>query len=322
MGLPKDTSPIQKRTEVFNSPNPFDLVTLTATFDDQGIQPPPETYYPPYDILEQLADITQRLKVTYGDHLDFVGLTGSRANGLNRPDSDLDVIAIIDDEVTPEKLSFHGDLKLVSRTGLREFIEHGYQLVSTQFRKAIPLYDVPERSAIFRSYQVIPDKAIPFLHTKSKFNLQTAEIYHLMSNKYRAISFYKNGDEERAFSQLKDADQDGAFTRLRADESHPDYVYVRLAVYYANLGLNRLFHSLSEALQIHHIIECGDVADVEVLLEWALNKFPGDIGPIYRQVYQTRIECYKNGRLLQDTEVKVLTELVQKSNEELEKMRR
>lgn len=322
MGLPKDISPTQKRTEVFNSPNPFDLVVLTATFDDQGIQHPPETYYPPYDISGQLEDITERLRATYGEHLDFVGLTGSRANGLNRPDSDLDVIAIIDDNVTPEKLSFHGDLKLVSRTGLREFIEHGYQLVSTQFRKAVPLYEVPERTAAFRNYRVVPEKAIPFLHAKSKFNLQTAEIYHLMSNKYRAISFYKNGEENSAFSQLKDIEHDEAFTNLHEDTGHPEYVYIRLAVYYANLGLNRLFHALSEALQIHHIIENQDIADVEALLKWSLEKFSNDIGLIYQQVYQARIDCYKNGRLLHDTEAKTLHSLVSQSITELEAIRR
>jgi hypothetical protein len=38
-----------KHTEVFNRPNPYDLITITATFDDTEIKPPPKTYFPAYD---------------------------------------------------------------------------------------------------------------------------------------------------------------------------------------------------------------------------------------------------------------------------------
>jgi len=43
-----------KKTEVFHRLNPYDLITISATFDDREINPPPRTYFPAVNPEQQL----------------------------------------------------------------------------------------------------------------------------------------------------------------------------------------------------------------------------------------------------------------------------
>lgn len=141
-----------KKTEVFHHLNPYDLLTISATFDDREITLPPRTYFPATNPEQQLKSITTDLMEAFGEHLLFVGLSGSRSDDTNNQDKDLDVLAIVEDDVVGDgTLSFEGDLKIVSYQGLRESIECGYSLITGQFRKAIPLF---ERSGVFRWFEV------------------------------------------------------------------------------------------------------------------------------------------------------------------------
>lgn len=307
-----------KRTEVFHRPNPFDLVVISATFDDREIQPPPRTYFPAINPEEQLASVTTDLQNAFGERLLFVGLTGSRVNNLGKIDADLDVLAIVDDDASADAVSFWGDLKVVSATGLREFIESGFQLVTTQFRKAQPIFEKPEVLKELRALRLIPEKTIPFLIAKSRFNEQTSDIFRLMSDKYRAIFFYQHGFQNEAFSQLRGDEQDHLFKTLNnTTNSESPTVYGMLAKYYSNLGLNRMFHSLSEKIQLLHIRESGDIADVEELVEWALNNI-GNTGKLYEQIYQKRIACYKKGEILLDIEYANMREGIRRYNQLIE----
>lgn len=154
-----------KKTEVFHRPNPYDLIQISATFDDREITPPPKTYFPATNPEQQLQIVSADLKEAFGNHLLFVGLSGSRAIYPDKVGADLDVLAIVDDNATGDKVSFEGDLKIVSYTGLREFIECGYQLITTQFRKARPLFE-PEKRILD---ELRPLKPIAVLKIASKF---------------------------------------------------------------------------------------------------------------------------------------------------------
>lgn len=278
-----------KKTEVFHRPNPYDLIAISVTFDDREITPPPKTYFPATNPEQQLQTVTTDLKKAFGSHLLFVGLTGSRAIFPDKAGSDLDVLAIVDDNATGDKVSFEGDLKIVSYTGLREFIECGYQLVTTQFRKARPIFE-PEKRILdeLRPLRPIPEKAIPFLITKSRFNEQTVDIFKLVSNKYRAVFLHLLGFQDEAFSQLTGVEHDDLFRSLQTDlETVNSGVYAKLARFYSYLGLNRMFHSLSEMIQSLHIKETGDVADVEELVDWALAR-TGEAGGLFRHLYEKK----------------------------------
>ena len=260
--------------------------------------------------------IRSDLLQAYGDQLLFVGLTGSRATH-QKPDADLDVLAIVDEEADGDVVNFYGDLKIVSASGIRTFMEHGYQLVGTQVRKAVPLFE-KENGIIdpFREIKPQAEKALPFLVAKSHFNEQTADILHLTSNKCRAILMHQLGYVNEAFEQLNGRSQDETFSAIEAASSGLQ-TYAELARYYANLGLNRMFHSISEMLQAIHIQREGDVADVEDLIAWSLREVPG-AGAIFQQTHQARIECYKQGRLLLDAEFELIREGVRRQNSEIE----
>lgn len=303
-----------KRTEVFHRPNPYDLIALTATFDDRAINSPPKTYFPAVDSEKQLESVTIDLKEAFGDKLLFIGLTGSRVTYPNKIGADLDVIAIVDDNATGDFVSFEGDLKIVSYTGLKDFIECGYQLVTTQFRKALPLFEKDGVLDELRPLKPVREKAIPFLITKSKFNEQTADIFKLTSDKYRAVILHQQGYQNEAFSQLRGVEHDILFQTLQVTDSS---VYALLAKYYANLGLNRMFHSLSEMIQALQIKEMGDILDVEQLVEWSLKR-TGEAGILFRHIYERRIGCYKRGELLLDSEYGTIREGVRQKNTEIQ----
>ena len=251
----------------------------------------------------------------FGDHLLFVGLSGSRADDPDNQDKDLDVLAIVEDDVVGDRtLTFEGDLKIVSHRGLRESIECGYSLITGQFRKAIPLF---ERNGVLddlRSLKPIPEKAIPFLVAKSKFCEQTADLFRLLSNNYRAIFLHQHGFRDEAISQLIDIGQDDLFQSLQTVDPG---VYAMLAKYYANLGLNRIYHSMSEMLHALHIKENGDVLDVPKLLDWALQNM-GEIGALFKHIYEKRVACYKKGELLLDVEFDMMREGIRDKNKIVE----
>jgi predicted nucleotidyltransferase len=308
-----------KKTEVFYQPNPYDLLVLTATFDDREIIAPPKTYFPASNPEQQLESVTIDLKEAFGEHLLFVGLTGSRADHADREDRDLDVIAIVDDSAVADRVLFEGDLKIISHTGLREYIECGYSLIASQFRKAQPLF---EKEGItldeLRALKAIPEKAIPFMVTKSKFSEQTADIFRLMSSKYRSIFLHQHGFQSEAFSQLKGAGSDDLFKLLQEDlDSVSSSIYAMLARYYTNLGLNRMYHSLSEMTHALYIKEMGDVADIDEVVEWALKR-TREPGALLRHIYDKRVACYKNGEMLLDTEFDTMREGIREQNRVLE----
>lgn len=165
-----------------------------------------------------------------------------------------------------------------------------------------------------RSLKPILEKAIPFLVTKSKFSEQTADIFRLMSNKYRAIFLHQHGYGKEAHSQLIDSGQDDLFRSLQTVDPG---IYAMLAKYYANLGLNRIFHSSSEMLHALHIKENGDVLDVPKLLDWALENM-GEIGALFKYIYEKRIACYKKGELLLDAEFDMMREGIREKNKIVE----
>ncbi len=301
---------VGKKTEVFHHLNPYDLITIFATFDDREITPP-RTYFPAINPEQQLKSVTDDLIKAFGAHLLFVGLSGSRANDSDKQDRDLDVLAIVDDDAVENKVSFEGDLKIVSHSGLRESIECGYSLITGQFRKAVPLFEQDGVLDDLRSLKPVLEKAIPFLVTKSKFSEQTADIFRLMSNKYRAIILYKEGYRDEAFSQLTAQEHDRLFQSL--SQSVDPNVYTMLAKYYANLGLNRMYHSLSEMLHALYIKEMGDVLDVDQLLDWALQRM-GESGALFKYIYEKRVACYKRGELLLDIEYDMMREGIREKN--------
>ena len=307
-----------KKTEVFHRPNPYDLIAISATFDDREIAPPPKTYFPAINPEQQLQTVTADLKEAFGNDLLFVGLSGSRALYPNKIGADLDVLAVVNDNASGDKVSLEGDLKIVSLTGLREFIECGYQLITTQFRKARPIFEREGVLDELRPLKPIPEKAIPFLLTKSKFNEQTADIFRLTSNKFRAVFLHQQGFANEAFSQLAGREHDDLFRSLLQDlDTVNPNVYTMLAKFYANVGLNRMFHSLSEMTQVLHIKETGDVADVEQLVEWAIGRL-GESGALLEYIYEKRIACYKKGELLLDKEYDSMREGIRKENKIIE----
>ena len=44
------------KVEVFHRPNPYDLIQISATFDDREVVPPPRTYIPAENPELQLVD--------------------------------------------------------------------------------------------------------------------------------------------------------------------------------------------------------------------------------------------------------------------------
>lgn len=307
-----------KKTEVFHRPNPYDLIAISATFDDRTITPPPKTYFPATNPEQQLRTVTIDLKEAFGNDLLFVGLSGSRALYPNKIGADLDVLAVVNDNASGDKVSLEGDLKIVSYTGLREFIECGYQLITTQFRKARPIFEKEGVLDELRPLKPIPEKAIPFLLTKSKFNEQTADIFRLTSSKYRAVFLHQQGFQDEAFSQLIGVGHDDLFKSLLQDlDTVNPNVYAMLAKFYASIGLNRMFHSLSEMTQALHIKETGDVADVEQLVEWVLER-TRESGNLLRLLYEKRIACYKKGELLLDVEYDMMRKGIREKNRLIE----
>lgn len=309
-----------RRTEVFHHPDPFDLIKISTGISDREITPPPRTYLPATNPEEKIRAVTTDLIEAFGNHLLFVGLTGSRVVSSNREGSDLDVIVIVDDDATAGEVSFEGDLEVVSYTGLRAYIECGFQFITNQFRKAQPLF---EREGILdelRSFRLIPEKAIPFLVARSRFTEQTADILKLTSDKYRAIFLFQQEFQDEAFSQLKRAKHDDLFRRLQEDLNAVNSgVYAMLAKYYANIGLNRMFQSLSEMIQALHVKEMGSIADVEELVEWALKR-TGEAGILLKHIYEKRIACYKRGELLLDTEYDMMRQGIREQNGVIESM--
>lgn len=304
--LEQDRTAESKKAGVFNRPNPYDLVVLSATFDDRQIVLPPRAYIPATDPEKQLADVTTDLQNAFGDQLMFVGLTGSRIDHPDQTDRDLDVLAIVDDNASMAQLTFQGDLKIVSYSGLREFIECGHQLIASQFRKAKPTF-LNENAQLAleeaRLWKVIPEKAIPFLITKSRFNEQSSDIYRLMSSKYRAIFLFQHGMGEEAYAQLSGKEQDGIFRSLQVDHSDDDprIVYAKNARFYANGGLNRMFQSMSEMLQALYIKEVGEIPDIEPLINWTGFRLGDTTAELFQYIYDKRDECYKGGGFLPDT---------------------
>lgn len=319
----RDQERAPKITEVFHRPNPYDLIKVTATFDGRDIEFPPKTYFPSSNPEEQITNITETLKNAFANHLLFVGLTGSRTENRHKQNTDVDIFAIVDNDAGAKGIVFEGDLKIVSLSGLKTFIEHGYQLVTTQFRKAIPLYESQEASLLepLRKLKPIPKIAIPFLIKKSKFNEQTADIFRLASSKYRAIYFCSEGFEVEAFAQLKGFNQDILFQNLQEDTAYleSNNLNASLARYYSYLGLNRMFHSISEMLQALHIKENKDVADVEELVCWSLQRL-SQIGSLFEHIYQKRVACYKKGELLLDLEYDYMRGRISEANQIVEKM--
>ena len=90
-----------------------------------------------------------------------------------------------------------------------------------------------------------------------------------------------------------------------------------LAKYYANLGLNRIYHSMSEMLHALHIKENGDVLDVDQLLDWVLQNM-GEIGALFKHICGKRVACYKKGELLLDAEFDMMREAIREKNRVVE----
>lgn len=141
-----------------------------------------------------------------------------------------------------------------------------------------------------------------------------------MSNKYRAVFLHLLGFQDEAFSQLTGVEHDDLFRSLQTDlETVNSGVYAKLARFYSYLGLNRMFHSLSEMIQALHIKETGDVADVEELVDWALAR-TGEAGGLFRHLYEKRIACYKRGELLLDSEYTMMREGIREKNRVIERI--
>src|SRR3990167_10590927 len=291
-----------RKAEVFKGPNKFDLINISVFFDDSEMVPPPKTYILATNPEQQLRTVTDDLIDAFDEHLLFVGLTGSRAVYPDRHDADLDVIAVVDDDAPDRDLIFEGDLKIVSYTGLREYIECGFQIVSSQFRKARPIHEREGAVAALRSLKPVLEKAVPFLSTKSKFDEQTADVYRLVSARHRAISLYEMGFQEEAFSQLDGVEHDDLLRSLQeSPEAGNSGIHELLARHYANLGLNKLFQSLTEMAQALHIKETGDIREVDQLGDWLWQR-AGGAGALLNYIHGKRIACYKKGALLLDAE--------------------
>lgn len=284
---------------IYRSPNPFDLIKASTGIVDREIKPPPKTYVPATNPEGQIKDITANLIEVFGDHLLFVGLTGSRAVSTIEEGQDLDVIVIVDDEATEKEVPPDGDIKIVSYTGLKAYIECGFQFITNQFRKARPLFERGEILSELKSFRLIPERAIPFLIARAKFTDQTADVLKLMSDKYRAIFLIEQGFEREGFEQLRGIEHDELFGQLQERDLNTlkGGVYAMSAKYYANVGLNRMFQSSSEMLQALHVKERDSIADVEELIEWGMQMVP-EPGVLLKYIYEMRIACYKRGELL------------------------
>lgn len=324
--LEKRSAGNPKRNEVFYRPTPYDLAMLASTHDDREVIPPGRTYVASVNQESELRDVTAALRESFGDDLMFVGLTGSRVDHPERTNRDLDVLAIIDGDASGYEVAFEGDLKIVLYSGLKEFVESGYQLITTQFRKAKPVYE-PEKAKLLldsaRTWKVVPEKAIPFLITKSKFDEQTSDSLRLMSNKYRAIYLHKLGFSEEAFAQLQGQGQDELFNALQNDtdiDSTDANTYGLLARHYANLGINKMFRSLSEMFEALYVKEMGAVSDVEPLVEWVMKRLGPEIGIFFRDLHAKRISTFKNGELLLDSEYTKIREGLRLINPLVEKI--
>lgn len=314
-----------KGAEFFHRPNPYGLVALSTIYDYREIVSPPRNYIPATNPEEQLVSVTADLQRVFGRQLMFVGLTGSRSTNPALEDSDLDVLAIVGDDTAADRITFHGDLKIVSYSGLREFIEYGHQLIATQFRKAQPIFQGEGTEAALNEaigWRVVPEKAIPFLIAKSKFNEQTSDINRLMSNKYRAIFLHLNGMEQEAFAQLREVEQDELFNSIRLDlaDDDPRIVYLQNARFYSDSGLNRMFQSISEMLQALYIKEVGDIPDVKPLTEWAEARLGDTLAGLYEYIYEKRAECYKGEGFLTDGVYGAIREGIRATNPIIERM--
>jgi hypothetical protein len=314
-----------KGAEFFDKPNPYDLVALSAVYDHRKIVPPPKNYIPATDPENQLKDVVFNLQQAFGKQLMFIGLTGSSVDHPDKNNRDLDILAVVDDDATAHDLMFNGDLKIVSYSGLKDYIEYGHQLIATQFSKAQPLFQLEEsrlRLNESRSWMVIPEKAIPYLIAKSKFNEQTSDICRLMSNKYQAIFLHLHGMDAEAFARLDGEEQDDLFSSLQTEafDDDPRIVNAQVARFYLNNGLNRMFQSISALLQALHIKETGEIPDVEPLVRWADLKFQGSISEFFRYVYEKRNACYKDGELLTDSSYETVRDGIRRLNPVLERM--
>lgn len=314
-----------KSARVFNRPNPYDLAILSATFDDREVISPPRTYIPATDPERQLIDVTTDLQEVFRDQLMFVGLTGSRVESSEHTNRDLDVLAIVDNSPSAVRIAFQGDLKIVAYSGLREFIEYGHQLVTSQFRKAQPIFQREGAQPMLdeaRTWKVIPEKAVSFLIAKSRFNQQSSDIYRLMSRKYRAIFLQQHGMEQEAYEQLEGDEQDELFRSLQTDYSDDDprLVYAQNARFYATGGLNRMFQSISEMLQALYVKEVEDIPEVEQLISWAGFRLGDTVAELFQYIYDKRNACYKAGEFLTDISYDAIRERIGEINPIIERL--
>lgn len=74
---------------------------------------------------------------------------------------------------------------------------------------------------------------------------------------------------------------------------------------------------MSEMLHALYIKETGDVLDVDQLLDWALQRM-GEIGALFKHIYEKRVACYKRGELLLDAEFDMMREAIREKNRTVE----
>ena len=88
-----------------------------------------------------LRDLRTRLEVLYGDRLHAVVLYGSYARGEESPESDVDVMVVLEDEVDPWR-----EIRRMSELGLE---------VELEYEEMVTLYPVSQEDAERQSHSVL-----------------------------------------------------------------------------------------------------------------------------------------------------------------------
>ena len=90
-----------------------------------------------------LRDLRTRLEALYGDRLHAVVLYGSYARGEESPESDVDVMVVLEDEVDPWR-----EIRRMSEPGLE---------VELEYEEMVTLYPVSQEDFERQSCSVLAD---------------------------------------------------------------------------------------------------------------------------------------------------------------------
>ncbi len=132
------------------------------------------------DIERWMAKLTTDLKAAFGDRLMIVGLQGSQARGESRPDSDIDVVVIIDEISTSDLEQYKNIISSMPANDMA----CGF-IGSAEVLAAWPRYDafnlVKDTQVVYGSFDFM-DTDFTAIDAMNAAKATASEIYHALAH--------------------------------------------------------------------------------------------------------------------------------------------